>query len=76
MTIQREIYRRVASEATYEYSCYDVAPLQPTITRIAGEIGTSCCIFQLTSLFEKCLLDALFLSTFTLHILFVSKNGF
>ena len=34
-----------------------------------GETGASCYNFQLKSLFVKSMLDALFLSTYTLHLL-------
>ena len=42
--------------------------------RCVGEIGASCYNLQLKSLFAKSMLDALFLSTYTLSLLVVLIN--
>ena len=41
---------------------------------ISGETGASCYNFQLKSLFVKSMLDELFLSTYTVNLLFVLIN--
>ena len=41
------------------------------VVKQLAETGSSCYNFQIKSLFAKSTLDALFLSTYTLHLLFV-----